>query len=172
MSAMTILAILAFQSAVPHQRSSGIQTKIAYWVLCKDNPIVGESVRVLRPGTVEMRSGVMSVAELDRRLKEAFRTRVQRVVFVSARDGLLFQDVVAVLDVASKHADYVALVTPSVEAALKADARNCLDPNIRFPQILVMLTASPPHSAQFSNKLPESGNSVNNHTGTGSIERG
>jgi biopolymer transport protein ExbD len=92
---------------------------------------------VLRPGLVRVNSKELTLEELDRRLETTFRSRVQRVVFVSGDGALSLHDVVAVIEIASKHADYTALVTPSVEHSVTLQTGNCLDPNIKFPHTLM-----------------------------------
>jgi biopolymer transport protein ExbD len=129
--------ILTVHPGASRHRSVGLQVKIALPVPCRPDLIPGEIVRVLRPGLVRLNSEELTLEELDRRLETTFRSRVQRVVFVSGDGALSFRDVVAVIDIASKHADYTALVTPSVDHSVTPQTGNCLDPNIKFPQILM-----------------------------------
>jgi biopolymer transport protein ExbD len=129
--------ILTVHPAAFHHRSVGLQIKIALAVPCRTNLIPGEIVRVLRPGLVRLNSEELTLDELDHRLETAFRGRTQRVVFVSGGGDLPFRDVVAVIEVALRHADYTALVTPPVEHSVMPQTGTCLDPNIKFPQILM-----------------------------------
>lgn len=129
--------ILTLHPGASRHRSVGLQVKIAFATPCRTDLIPGEFVRVLRPGIVRLNSEELTVEELDHRLETTFRSRVQRVVFVSGDGAPSFRDVVAVIEIASKHADYTVLVTPPVERSVTPQAGNCLDPNIKFPQILM-----------------------------------
>lgn len=91
----------------------------------------------MRPGLVRLNSEELTLEELDHRLETTLHSRVQRVVFVSGDGALSFRDVVAVIEIASKHADYTGLVTPPVEHSVAPQTDNCLDPNIKFPQTLM-----------------------------------
>ncbi len=59
------------------------------------------------------------------------------MVFLSGGGHLSFGDVAAVIDVASRSADYTALITPMVELSVGPRTGNCFDPNIYFSYILM-----------------------------------
>ncbi len=131
-----ILLMLAEQPGTFRRRSVGLEAKIALAVPCRADLIPGEIVRVLRPGVVRLNSEDLTLDQLDVRLEEIFRHRTQRVVFVAGREDLSVRDVLAVIDVALRRADYVSLLTPNVERALTKPG-NCLDANIRFPRVMM-----------------------------------
>ena len=132
-----VLLILSVHPVYSTHGSVGLQVKIAQAVPCRADLIPGEIVQVLRPGLVRLDSEDLTLKELDRRLERTFRNRPQQVVFVTGGGELSFGDVIAVVEVALGHADYVSKVTSNVEHALAAETGKCLDPNIKFPRILM-----------------------------------
>ena len=80
--------ILTVHPGPSRRRSVGLQVRIALAVPCRTDLIPGEIVRVLRPGIVRLNSEELTLNELDHRLETTFRSRAQRVVFVSG-DGVL-----------------------------------------------------------------------------------
>ena len=80
--------ILTVHPGASRHRSVGLQVRIALAVPCRTDLIPGEIVRVLRPGIVRLNSEELTLNELDHRLETTFRSRAQRVVFVSG-DGVL-----------------------------------------------------------------------------------
>jgi biopolymer transport protein ExbD len=129
--------LVSVHPAAPRPRSMGLEVKIALATPCKAEVVSGEMVQVLRPGTVRLNSEELTLKELDHRLEAIFRNKTQHVVLLSGGGDLPFSDVVAVLEVAARYADYIALVTPAVEHATMPQSGNCFDPNITFPQIVM-----------------------------------
>jgi len=98
-----------------HESAAGGSVNIAEVAPCGSDLIPGVMVRVLASGMTQVNSRPLTHDELDRLLHETFSARVQRVAFVTAESGLEFREIVAVIEIAAKHADYVSLVTPTVE---------------------------------------------------------
>ncbi|GEM_PF-4573457 len=93
-------------------------------------------VRVMSGGLAQLNSTTLTLNELDRQLEQIMSTRAERVVFVSSNDNLESGEVIAVIDIATKHADYVSLITPDVESGASAPG-GCLDANLNLPPILL-----------------------------------
>ncbi len=133
---LTAAALLSLRAYPASHRSIGLYTKIAIAVPCRPDIIPGEMVRVLKPGLVQVDEKNFTFDQLDRLLDDRLTKKVQRVVFIAAEPGLNFGDVVAAIDVAARYADYVSLITPAVERDFRSHTSFCLDPNIKFSNII------------------------------------
>lgn len=89
-------------------------------------------VQVNGSGAIKLNQEAVSLAKLESRLAEIFKTRVYRFVFVSGSPNSSFGEIADVIDIAEKRVDYVSLLTPSVlaEGQSKAWRNVCLDANL------------------------------------------
>ena len=83
-------------------------------------------LEVLPGGGLKLNSENQKREELGRRLEDIFRTRVVRYVFVTGDPSVTFGEVAEVIDIAAKHADYVAIATPSVMKKATYQGGSCL----------------------------------------------
>ena len=132
-----MFAVLAVSVVGCRSPARGYWVKIAKPAPCSEEIPRGELVRVLQHGLVRLESKDMPLQELDRQLEEVFRKRVQRVVLVVGDGSLSFGEVIEVVDLAARHADYVSLVTPVVEREASQRTGVCIDPNIHIQNVLM-----------------------------------
>lgn len=89
-------------------------------VLANRSDDCGDGITILahvrRNGDVTLNHEEVKRDQLERRLKEIFGRRVERILFLQADAELPFQDVVNVISTAQTQVEYVALITPSVAA--------------------------------------------------------
>lgn len=71
-------------------------------------------IQVLPGDSIKINDENLPERELERRLKELFRTRQYRFVFVVGDPSVTFGDVAGAIDRASKVVDHVVILTPSV----------------------------------------------------------
>jgi biopolymer transport protein TolR len=84
---------------------------------CADGgPIV---VQVHHGGSLNLNSETLERGGLENRLKEVFATRAERLLFVNGDPDVDFGEVAQIIDIARTQADYVALITPSIEKDLR-----------------------------------------------------
>ncbi len=72
-------------------------------------------VHVHRGGSLNLNSETLERGGLENRLKEVFATRAERLLFVKGDPDVDFGEVAQIIDMARTQADYVALITPSIE---------------------------------------------------------
>jgi len=80
---------------------------------CADGSIL--VVQVHRCGSLNLNGESVDREGLANRLKEVFATRAERLLFVKGDPDVDFREVAQAIDIARMQADYVALLTPSVE---------------------------------------------------------
>jgi hypothetical protein len=135
--AAILLVLLLVHPVAIGRRSTGLEVKIARVIPCPTDPLPGELLQLLQPGLVRMGSEDLTLGELDRRLETVFSRRSVRLVFVAGGAGHPFREVAKILEIASKHADHVALVTPTVQGGIKPRLGQCLDPDINLSPTLM-----------------------------------
>jgi hypothetical protein len=69
----------------------------------------------------------MDLNALRKRLHEIFRTRSERIAYISSESPVSFADVVRLIEEARSEVDYVALLTRNPAAG------ECCFPNVRIP---------------------------------------
>jgi biopolymer transport protein TolR len=79
-------------------------------------------IHVLQGGKIKLNMEDSDRVRLGGRLYEIFKTRAEKVLFISADPHLSFQDVAQAIDIATKHIDNVALICPTQ----KMDISHCL----------------------------------------------
>lgn len=113
---VSLYVVLAFTVLATSRSAKGLPVKIAYQAKrCGDGRTT--VVRVLKNGNVRIfDNGVQETkrAELADRLRAIFRTRAERVLFLTADSNLPFQSVADVIDISESVVDFVAIVTPAV----------------------------------------------------------
>ena len=67
------------------------------------------------------------IHELPSRLRETFKYRAEKLVFVRAEPGVSFAEFVQLVDAVRPEAEIISLITPQVEVL--ARARHCLAPS-------------------------------------------
>jgi len=72
-------------------------------------------LEISRDHSMMLRGEAVKRGELEVRLRDAFKTRAERLLFIRADRHLKVREVMEVIDVASRQAEYIALITPSVE---------------------------------------------------------
>ena len=109
-------AVIVVHRDKPH----GLPLLIAYddrrhEEICEDGRII--IVRVLANGNVSFNGGelVIQRRELADRLREIFKRRVERVLFVEGDPDLPLSNVADVIDISRKEVDLVAILTPTVK---------------------------------------------------------
>jgi biopolymer transport protein ExbD len=138
-----LLALLVF----PTQTSHGYFAKIAV----KRTNCGGDGprtivVHVAAANQVSINGEVLPHRGLEQRLREVFSTRAERLLFLTADPDVPFAQVVAAMDLAARHVDHVALLTPSVQQ----DPGTCL--GITMPPFLDINV--PPAPAAHVKKVP------------------
>jgi len=116
-----VLILMPIVIVVHHDKPHGLPVQIAYEDKnCGDGRTI--IARVLANGNVSFNGGVQEIqrSQLADRLKEIFRTMVERVLFIEADSSLPFRSVAEVIDISRRQVDLVAIRTPAV------DARYCL----------------------------------------------
>jgi biopolymer transport protein ExbD len=107
--------------------SRGFRVHVAHgmdWPDCGDGgPYVA---RVLPNGRIRMIDWEVRRGELEERLSSFFRFKVERLLFVEADPSVSFQEVLNVIEIASRQVDHVAVLTPSTKGCPKID----LDPAV------------------------------------------
>lgn len=104
--------------------STGLMVRIA-----DTGPCGGQRdilLEVLPGGLVKLNAEDQNREELGRRLEDIFRTRVVRYVFVQGNPRVSAGAVAEVIDIARRHVDYVAVVTPSVMKGATYQGGDCL----------------------------------------------
>ena len=81
---------------------------------CGDGPPM-IIVSVVGGDRVQLNSKTFETWELGGYLKEIFRDRDERLLFVRAEPDAAFREVAEIIDVSRKYADHVAVLTRSVE---------------------------------------------------------
>jgi biopolymer transport protein ExbD len=79
----------------------------------------------LRNGDVVLNQDTVKRANLENRLAEMLRTRAERFLFLKAEPDVPFQEVIEVIDAATKQAAHVAILTPFVDAEARIEP-HCL----------------------------------------------
>ncbi len=64
-------------------------------------------------GLIDMNRETWAVDDLDRRLQQLYEFTAERVLYVTADRAVDFQNVADVIDIAKRHVEVVALITPS-----------------------------------------------------------
>ena len=82
-------------------------------------------LRVHRGGSLNLNMENVDRDGLQGRLREIFATRAERVLFVKGDSDLDFGEVAQVIDIARTHADYIGLLTPSVEKEMSENPFCC-----------------------------------------------
>ena len=80
---------------------------------CADGSAV--VVRVHRGGLLDLNTETLKRDALRGRLREVLETRAERLVLVKGDPNLEFGEVAQIIDIARTEADYVALLSPSIE---------------------------------------------------------
>jgi biopolymer transport protein TolR len=95
--------------------SRGLAVKVAQSPSggCGDGRLV--VVEVLHDGGLRLNLGDLQLSQLETRLYDIFKTRVERVVFIRADPEASFRQVAEVIDIASGQVDYVALIPYSLK---------------------------------------------------------
>ena len=98
-SASGFFVLVAKRPAVDlcDQRTTIVDVADARWLRVYDGPVA-----------------TWQTHELEGRLKGIFRTRAQAVVFITGDGDLPFRRIAEVIDIASRQADNVAILTPAV----------------------------------------------------------
>src|SRR5581483_10197285 len=119
------------------QKPKGLYVRIAGIGRCEDNRNI--LLEVLPKRGLKLNGEDQKRDELERRLKDIFKTRVYRYVYVIGDPNVSFGEVAEVIGIAAKQADYVSIVIPSVmkqatyrgESCRASDHRKdtCLDAN-------------------------------------------
>jgi biopolymer transport protein ExbD len=102
--------------------SAGLPVLTARQIDCGDDDRRTIVIQVLQGGKIKLNMEDSDRVRLGKRLHEVFKTRAEQVVFISADPQLSFQDVAEVIDIATKHVDNVALLSPTQ----KLDLSHCL----------------------------------------------
>ncbi len=102
--------------------SAGLPVLTAKQIDCGDDDRRTVVIHVLQGGKVKLNMEDSDRVRLERRLHEVFKTRAEQVVFISADPQLSFHDVAEVIEIATKHVDNVALLSPG----LTLDLTHCL----------------------------------------------
>jgi biopolymer transport protein ExbD len=129
---LVLIAVVAIRLGGSKHRSNGLHVKVAKVMTCSPDRITGEMVHLLKPGWARVEEKDLTYDQLDRFLNNRLTAKAQRVVFIAAEPGLEFGQVAAAIDVAARYADYVSLITPTVEQEFLSNTTLCLDPNIQF----------------------------------------
>ena len=79
---------------------------------CNSRPVV---LRALNDRSVQINNESIQQADLADRLKQIFRTRVERVLYVTADPNVVYQRFAELIDLGRGLVDYVVILTPSVE---------------------------------------------------------
>jgi|ERR1022692_515306 hypothetical protein len=94
---------------------------------CADGAVVVPHVlKVFRDGALKLDNEGLRRDGLEGKLREVFATRAERMLIVNGDRDVSFQEVAEVIDIARKQADYVALLTPSVEREMATHPCCCL----------------------------------------------
>lgn len=72
-------------------------------------------VRTAADGTLRINEQPIDAAALEGLLSKIFMARAPRLIYVKADRDAAFEQVAALIDKVSRHADYVILLTPSME---------------------------------------------------------
>src|SRR5258708_10976401 len=109
-----LFLILTVFTATIHTPSRGFPVGIARRgsLDCGDGREV--VLNVIGNGELRLSTENLKLNELDNRLQEIFKTRAERVLFVTGDPDVPFQKVADAIDTARKHVNHVALVTASV----------------------------------------------------------
>jgi len=102
--------------------STGLPVLTTKQVDCGDDDRRSIVIHVLEGGKIKLNMEDSDRLKLGKRLGEVFETRAEQVVFISADPQLPFQDVAQIIDIATKHVDNVALLSPT----LKLEPSHCL----------------------------------------------
>ena len=102
--------------------STGLPVLTTKQVDCGDDDQRSIVIHVLEGGKIKLNMEDSDRLKLGKRLGEVFETRAEQVVFISADPQLPFQDVAQIIDIATKHVDNVALLSPT----LKLEPSHCL----------------------------------------------
>lgn len=104
------------------EQSTGLPVLMARTRECVSDDFRTVVIHVLQGGKIKLNMEDSDQARLGKRLHEVFAVRAVQVVFVTGDPQLPFQEVAEVIDIATKHVDNVALLTPT----LKPDLSHCL----------------------------------------------
>ena len=129
-----LLLALTFPTAAFRPQSVGIPVRIAGIGRCGDMRNV--VLEVLPQRGLKINSESLPRELLDRRLKEIFRTRVYRYVFIIGDPAAAFGDVADVIDIAAKQVDHVTVLTPTVAKMHTGQEGGCINPNLPPEYIL------------------------------------
>jgi|SRR5689334_5993041 len=114
---VSLFLILMLVFAAARDMPKGLSVKIAYQANQCDGPTT--VARVLGNGNVRVSDDRVQLdvrpSELADRLREIFKARSERVLFLMADSNLPFQSVAEFIDTSQKLVDFVAVVMPSVE---------------------------------------------------------
>lgn len=77
-------------------------------------------LQIFGDGLLKINSEMVTSAGLEDQLREVFRTRAERLLIVKADGDVPFQTVAETIETGRRQADYVALMTPSLEKELAA----------------------------------------------------
>jgi biopolymer transport protein TolR len=76
-------------------------------------------VQVHHGGSLNLNNETVERGGLEDRLKEVFATRAERLLFVKGDPDVDFGEIAQIIDIARAQADYVALITPSIEKEIR-----------------------------------------------------
>ncbi len=119
----------ALDRTVPHSFSrgshnsgpiAGTHSGDGVLVDCGLNDVVERTIVLnVRPGGIlTLNMTTVSPDELGAQLDKIFRSRREKVVYINADRDVPFQAVAGIIGIAKQHADYVGIVTPSLEKEL------------------------------------------------------
>jgi len=91
-------------------------------------------LEVFQDRSMKLRNEAVNRGDLDRRLREAFKTRAEKVLFIKGDPSLALQDIVEIIDIASRQVDHIALITPFVEREILKRPSCGLTISVRSPQ--------------------------------------
>lgn len=97
---------------------------------CSDGSTI--VVQVHHGGSLNLHSETLDRGGLENRLKEVFATRAERLLFVKGDPDVDFGEIAQIIGIARTQADYVALITPSIEKET-SECPSCCCLTIRLP---------------------------------------
>jgi biopolymer transport protein ExbD len=153
-SLASLFAILAVLVPSTFSQPKGLPVDIA---VSSGTTFCGDGDRllvasVLPTGRVRLNDEDVELNKLDRRLKEIFRDRAERLIFVIPDATAAFGDVVALIDIAKGQADHVAMLSHAVlrnpgncgpAACASTSQSSCAHSKFR-PVVVLVAISKPP----------------------------
>jgi biopolymer transport protein ExbD len=121
--AVPLVSLIVLSVGCSHP-STALMVRIADVGGCTDQRDI--ILEVLPHGGLKLNSENQKREELGPRLDDIFKNRVLRYAFIKGDPTVSFGEFAEVIDIAARHVDYVAVVTPSVVKRATYQGGSCL----------------------------------------------